>query len=347
MPFFFICVYLLLFLNIAKGTGMNIFVTGATGFIGSFLCESLVGAGHQVTCLVRKQSNLRWIADLDIQCFYGSLQDKNSLIRGMEDCEMVYHVAGLTKARTAAEYFQANLQGTKNIIDAALVHKKNIKRFVLVSSQTAVGPSPTIMPIDETFPANPLTDYGKSKRAAEEYALSLIDTLPITILRPPAVYGPRDTDILEFFRTVKFGIIPQLGGSEKYLSLIHVKDLVRGIIIAANYQKAAGQIYFITSPEPYAWEEIARITLKTLQKKGIRLAVPLGLIKGVALLSEGIASLTKKPALVNKQKVIDMEQDFWTCSPEKAKKELGFECQIGLENGIRETLIWYKEQKWL
>jgi nucleoside-diphosphate-sugar epimerase len=326
---------------------MKIFITGATGFVGSFLTERLIAAGHELTCLVRKQSNLRWIADLKIECFYGSLTDKNSLIRGLDGAEMIYHVAGVTKARTEAEYFAGNYEGTRNLIEAALQFKDKISRFILVSSQTAVGSSPTIIPIDETHPAKPLTDYGRSKRAAEEYALSVMDQMPLTIVRPPAVYGPRDTDILEFFRTVKLGIIPQLGGSEKYLSLIHVKDLSRGIVMAAHNPGAAGQVYFLTSPKPYAWSEIARLTLKILEKKGFQIPVPVGLMKGIAFFSESISALTKKPALVNKQKIIDMEQDFWTCSPDKAKKELGFECEISLEEGIRETLTWYKEQKWL
>jgi nucleoside-diphosphate-sugar epimerase len=326
---------------------MKVFITGATGFVGSFLSESLIQAKHEVRCLVRKESNLRWIADLDVDCYYGSLFDLDSLVRGMDGCDVVFHVAGVTKARTEDEYFRSNYEGTKNVIDAALKHKKKISRFIQVSSQTAVGPSPTIIPIDESHPANPLTYYGKSKWAAEEYVRSLFGKIPITIVRPPAVYGPRDTDILEFFRTVKFGLIPQLGGTEKYLSLIHVKDLARGIMMAGEHDKSVGETYFITSPEPYSWEEISHITLNILQKRGYKVPVPVALMKAVAIVSEGLASLTKKPALVNRQKVIDMEQDFWTCSPDKAKKELGFEAEIGLENGIRETLIWYKEQKWL
>ena len=326
---------------------MKIFITGATGFVGSFLAERLAAAGHELTCLVRKKSNLRWIADLNVECFYGSLYDQASLLRGLEGAEMIYHVAGVTKARTKEEYFKGNFEGTRNLIDAALQHKSKLARFVLVSSQTAVGSSPTLIPIDEDQPANPLTDYGRSKRAAEEYALSVMDRLPLTIVRPPAVYGPRDTDILEFFRTVKFGIIPQLGGTEKYLSLIHVKDLCRGIVDAAEHPGAAGKVYFITSPKPYAWGEVSRITLKILEKRGFQIPVPIGLMKGIALISEGVSALTKKPALINKQKIIDMEQEFWTCSPDKAKKELGFECEIDLEEGIRNTLTWYKEQKWL
>jgi nucleoside-diphosphate-sugar epimerase len=326
---------------------MKVFMTGATGFVGSFLTESLIQAKNEVRCLVRKESNLRWIADLDVDCYYGSLFDLDSLIRGMDGCDAVYHVAGVTKARTEDEYFRGNYEGTKNVIDAAMKHKKKITRFVHVSSQAAVGPSPTIIPIDESHPANPLTYYGKSKWAAEEYVCSLLGKIPITIVRPPAVYGPRETDILEFFRTVKFGLIPQLGGTDKYLSLIHVKDLVRGIIMAGEHEKSIGNTYFITSPEPYSWEEISRITLNILQKRGFRVPVPIPVIKTVAAISEGLATLTKKPALVNKQKIIEMEQDFWTCSPKKANEELGFEAEIGLENGIRETLIWYKEQKWL
>lgn len=326
---------------------MKIFITGATGFVGSFLAESLLEKKHTVRCLVRKQSNLRWIADLDIECYYGSLSDKSSLLKGLEDVDMVFHVAGITKAKTEAEYFEGNFTGTKNLVDAVLQVNKDLQRFIHISSQAAIGPSPSIIPISEDVTPNPLTYYGKSKLAGEQYVSKMKNKLPFTILRPPAVYGPRETDILEFFRTVKTGIIPQLGGKDKYLSLIHVKDLVRGIIRSTELKKTIGKIYFITSPKPYPWSEIAKTTLKVMNKRGFKIPVPVGLMKGVALISEGISSFSKKPALVNNQKIIEMEQDFWTCSPERAKKDLGFEAQISLEDGIRETIAWYKEHRWL
>ena len=326
---------------------MKIFVTGATGFVGSFLAESLVENKHTVRCLVRKQSNLRWIADLDLECYYGTLSDKKSLLKGLEDVDMIFHLAGLTKARTEEEYYAGNFEGTKNLVDAAIKVNKELQRFIHVSSQAAIGPSPSIIPIDEDHTPNPLTYYGKSKLAGEQYVMEKKNKLPVTILRPPAVYGPRDTDVLEFFRTVKSGIIPQLGGKDKYLSLIHVKDLVRGIIRASELKKSIGKAYFLTSPRPYPWSEVAETTLKVMNKRGFKLPVPVGLMKGVAFVSEGISSFTNKPALVNNQKVIEMKQDFWTCSPDRAKKELNFEAQISLEDGIRETIAWYKENKWL
>ena len=325
---------------------MKVFLTGATGFVGSFLAEYLIEKKYEVRCLVRKESNLKWIADLDVECYYGSLSDKNSILHGIEGCDYVYHCAGITKALTEEDYFIGNFEGTKNLIDACLKYK-DLKRLIHISSQAAIGPSPTLIPIDESHKPNPLTYYGKSKLAAEDYVRKNIKKLPITIVRPPAVYGPRETDILEFFKTVRTGIIPQLGGKEKYISLIHVRDLAKGIIMAGESDKSLGETYFITSPKPYAWEELARTTLKVLQKKGIKIPIPVAIMKGVAAVSEGISAFTKKPALVNHQKIIEMEQDFWICSPKKAKNDLGFEAEISLENGIRETIIWYKENKWM
>jgi dihydroflavonol-4-reductase len=326
---------------------MRAFVTGATGFIGSFLAEDLIKKGYQVRCLVRKTSNLHWIKDLNIEYHYGSLLDSESLQKGLAGCQYVFHLAGLTRARTEQEYFQGNFEGTRLLLDAALSYKDAIKRFIYVGSQAAAGPSPTITPIDEKQVPGPLTYYGKSKLAGEEYVQKHAADLPITIIRPPVVYGPRDTDVLEFFRTVSKGIIPRLGKQEKYVSIIQVRDLNRGIIMAAENPNAVGQIYFIANQHPYSWKEVAQTTLNLLHKKGIHIAVPLFLMKMVAAVSESIAAVAGKPALVNRQKVIEMEQDYWTCSAEKARQQIGFVNELDLEQGIGETLNWYKENKWM
>jgi len=326
---------------------MNIFMTGATGFVGSFLAEALLNKNHKVRCLVRKESNLRWIADLDVECHYGSLFDKDSLKRGIEDCELIIHVAAITKARTEEEYFKANFDGTKNLVDVCKENPDRIKRFVNIGSQTAVGPSPTIIPIDETYEPNPLTYYGKSKLAAEQYVMQAAKSLPVTNLRPSAVYGPRDTDILEFFRTVKMGIIPKLGGIDKYLSLIHVRDLARAVIMSMDKAKTKGKTYFVANEKPYAWKEVANATLRVLGKKGIHISVPITIMKVISVVSEGLSALTKKPALINSQKIIEMEPNFWTCSSDKAYKDFGFRPELDLDEGVADTIAWYKEHKWM
>jgi dihydroflavonol-4-reductase len=326
---------------------MKALVTGATGFIGSFLAEELIKKGYGVRCLVRKTSNLHWIENLAVDYAYGSLLDSASLRKALEGCQYIYHLAGITKARTEQDYFKGNAEGTRNLVESALVYEKEIKKFIYVGSQAAVGPSPDLNPIDESHPPRPLTYYGKSKLAGEEFVQTSSSRLAVTIIRPPVVYGQRDTDVLEFFRTVSKGIIPRLGGADKYISLIHVRDLVRGIIMAGESVKATGQTYFLCNPHPYSWQDISKMTLNVLNKKGINIPVPLGVIKVVAWASERLAAMSDKPALVNNQKVIEMQQTYWTCSPAKAGRELGFKTEIDLEQGIRETLNWYKENKWM
>jgi dihydroflavonol-4-reductase len=327
---------------------MRVFLTGATGFVGSFLAESLLKKNYHVCCLVRKQSNLRWIHNLGVEYFYGSLHEPDSLKPALKDCDYVYHVAGVTKAPSEKEFMEGNYEITKNLVNACMNFELAMKRFVYVSSQAAAGPSPTLVPIDETFPENPISYYGKSKLAAEKYLNKLKNRIPITIVRPPVVYGPRDKDLYEFFRIVIKGIIPRISGGERYISIIQVRDLVRGIINSTESEKSKGETYFIANSTPCNWEELISTTLKIVGKKGIKISLPITLVKVAAIINESIAKIIKKPSpAFSRQKAIEMQQCFWTCSVDKAKKELNFKSEINLEEGVRETLEWYRENKWL
>ncbi len=326
---------------------MKVLLTGATGFIGSFLAEYLLKKRYEVRCLVRTSSNLRWIADLDVECRYGSLYNMESLNAALKDVDYIFHAAGLTKALKPYEFTEANELGTKNLVQAVLESGQKFKRFVLVSSQAAAGPSPDIEPIDETQTPNPVTAYGKSKLEAEKIVNSIKNRVPVTIVRPPAVYGPRDKDVLEFFKTVKLGLIPKFEGRVKYLSMIHVKDLVRGIFLAGTRKKAEGKTYFITSPRPYTWENIGVKALHFFKKKGIRVRIPSFLMDGLSLAADGLSRITGKASIISRERVIDMKQDFWVCSPRRAKEDFKFEAKISLEDGINETLTWYQKNHWL
>lgn len=326
---------------------MRILITGATGFIGSHLVEALHAKGHQLRCLVRKTSNLVWIKHLPIEYIYGDLFDHDVLINAVSNVDYIYHLAGITKAKTRAEYFQGNHIATKNLLDAILIAKPNLKRFVHISSQTAVGPSEDGIPIDEHTSFHPITSYGVSKMEAEKECLKLMNAIPITITRPPAVYGPRDKDVFEFFNAMNKGLHAMIGFNAKQVSLIHVKDLADGIILAGEHPKAVGQTYFISSERYYNWKEVGTITASVMGKKALRLRIPEFGVYTIAAISELYSVVSRKPVLLNLEKARDIVQDAWTCSIAKAKSELGFREKFTLERGITETVSWYKQHQWL
>jgi len=169
---------------------MLVLITGASGFIGSHLTEQLHAKGYKLRCLVRKTSNLVWIKHLPIEYVYGDLFDEEALRQSVTGADYIYHVAGTTKSRTREGYFRGNHLGTKNLLDAVREVKPNLKRFILVSSMAGVGPAHIGTPLDETTPYHPITAYGESKMEAEKECLKVADSVPITITRPPAVYGP-------------------------------------------------------------------------------------------------------------------------------------------------------------
>jgi nucleoside-diphosphate-sugar epimerase len=284
---------------------------------------------------------------LPIELVYGDLFDMEALGKAVGGVDYVFHSAGLTKAKTSDEYYRANQEGTRNLLNAVLSKAPRIRRFVHISSQAAVGPSPTSAPITEEFPPNPLTTYGKSKLKAEEEVLEVASRMPVTICRPPAVYGPRDKDIFEFFNTYRKGLQPIVGFTEKYVSLVHVGDLVRGCVMAAESERATGQVYFISSERAYGWKEVGEVTRGAMGRGAIRVRIPEPLVYVISAFAEVGAKFSPKPALINLEKARDMVQDYWTCDSSKAAREFGYRQEISLEAGIRGTVEWYRKQGWL
>jgi dihydroflavonol-4-reductase len=326
---------------------MRALVTGATGFIGSHLTELLLRKGYAVRCLVRKSSDLVWLKGLNVEFVYGDLFDTGALSSAVEGVDYIFHSAGVTKAKTPEGYFLGNSTGTRNLLGAAARTAPGIRRFVHISSQAAVGPSPSAAPINEDAPPHPLTTYGRSKWEAERECLAMTASLPITIVRPPAVYGPRDKDIFEFFHTMWKGLQPMVGFHEKYVSLIHVGDLVRGFVMAAESAQSTGRTYFITSDRSFGWKEVGEVTREVMARRAVRLRIPEAGIYAIAAVAELFSRLSPKPALINFEKARDMVQDYWTCSGERAKADFGFAPDIGLREGIADTVDWYKKHGWL
>ncbi len=326
---------------------MNILITGATGFIGSHLAGRLHRDGHTLRAITRKTSDTKWLRDVPVVFSEGEYGDRRFLREAVAGVDMIYHVAGVTKARTREEYFRGNRDVTRDLLAAVLDSNPAIGRFVHVSSGAAVGPAAPGLPVDESTPFHPITTYGVSKMEAEKECLGVMDKIPVTIVRPPAVYGPRDTDVLEFFRTMSMGIQPLIGFGEKFVSLIHVSDLVDGIVMAGEHRGAAGKTYFISGKEYYNWHHVGEVTAGIMGRTPVRIKVPEWCVYAIGAFAQFFAMFGDKPAVLNLEKVRDIVQDAWTFDGSKAARELGFGEKLSLDAGIRQTLEWYRTQGWL
>jgi nucleoside-diphosphate-sugar epimerase len=328
---------------------MIAFVTGATGFVGSFVAEELLRRGYTVRCLTRATSSLQWLEGLPVERALGSLADEHSLVKAVEGADVVVHIAGLTAARSREEFFQGNQGGTKNLLNATLKAAPNLKRFLHLSSLTVSGPAQSLdRPILESDPCKPLTAYGESKKAAEDEVNNVKDKIPVTIVRAPAVYGQRDTAIFDYFKTVSRGLSALIGFDDKRLSLIHAEDLARGVVDAVESPTTVGETYFVADAPFYSWPQITEITARALDKKNVvTLRLPHAVVMGVAGVSEFFGKFSSKPPVFNYEKGLDFIQKYWIGSVAKAKRDFGYTSQFSLESGILKTIRWYQEQKWL
>ncbi|PLX31807.1 MAG: NAD(P)-dependent oxidoreductase [Ignavibacteria bacterium] len=327
---------------------MIVSITGGTGFIGSHLVDRCLERGDEVRVLVRKTSNLRWLEGKNVQLIEGDIRDASSLEQFVRDADYVYHIAGVVKARDRAGYFDGNVKATENMLDATQRFAPNVRRFLYASSQTAAGPSSSLdRPVREDDTPQPITTYGESKIAAEDAVRARGKNLPWTIVRPPAMYGPRDTEIFIYFQTIARGLNSMIGFDDKRLSLLHAEDLVTGSILAAEAEVSLGETYFISSEEFYSWPQVGDITARILGSRFITLRLPHALVYGVAGVAQFIAGVQKKPATLNIEKARDITQRYWICDVSKARKDLGYRQHVGLEEGIRATVEWYRQQGWL
>ncbi|MFH1784715.1 MAG: SDR family NAD(P)-dependent oxidoreductase [bacterium] len=330
---------------------MKVLITGANGFIGSHLTEALLDKGYSVRCLLRKTSDLSWLAPLEekssgrLEFVYGDICDKESLRAVVGDVDYVYHVAGLVKAHRPQRYYEVNVEGTRNLAEVTRDISPNIKKFVFFSSLAASGPSDDGHLLKELETSHPVTDYGKSKRDAEDLLKNDFSSkLPVVVIRPPIIYGPRDRGFYFYFKIVKKGIIPVTG---KKISACFVSDLVKGAILAAESKASDSQVYFISDPVPFSPESIGRTIAKFLQVDAKKIKVPAFIVMAAGFLSQFISDLSGKITIFNIQKAREMVQPYWVCDVSKARAELGFKASIDIEEGIRITVDWYKKRGWL
>jgi dihydroflavonol-4-reductase len=320
-------------------------VTGANGFVGSHLVDELLIRGYQVRCILRPNCAMRWLEGKAVENIFCGLSDAAALREAVADANYIFHVAGVVKSPTYAGFLEGNVAPTQNLLEAAL-GAPDLRRVVVVSSLAAAGPNEKGKPRTETDAPAPVSDYGRSKVAQEALAQAYMSQLPITIVRPPSVYGERDTEVLLFFQTIERGIFPSAGVfAEQTLSMVHVADLVRGMVQAAESETALGQTYFLSSdPAEYTWSHIAALIGKNLNKRYIRLRLPHIAIWGVAGIADFFALFTKKTPTLNRKKVAEIVQPSWACISRKAAQDFGYHPTVPLDRGIAFAIGWYQEE---
>jgi dihydroflavonol-4-reductase len=332
----------------------RILVTGATGFIGSHLVELLIKESEpddEIICMVRHTSDLSNILELlkepNVRVVVADVTRPETLPNAVRGASYIFHLGAALKIPSDKRYYEVNTQGTENMLAAALEHASDtLKRFVLVSSEAAAGPSPGEFPIDEKQEGKPVGAYGRSKLQAEHIAASFMDKIPITIVRPSAVYGEREKDLTQTIPAVECRIHPKIGFAKKYASFVNAVDLVKGMFAASRSDKSIGQTYFLTNAEYYSDIQIVKTMAKAIGRRfGIIVPIPKFVLIVFSLLSTVIYWFFRGRPGMALNMVRNITQKYWLCSPAKAKNDFGWEAEIPLIEGMKKTYENYKKEQ--
>jgi nucleoside-diphosphate-sugar epimerase len=328
---------------------MKVLVTGGSGFLGSHIVEQLSAAGREVVALVRKSSKVDFLTKLpNVELAYGAVEDADSVRAAMKGVDAVIHSAGLVKARTEAEFLKINADGTSNLLAAAKEIAPGLKRFVLVSSLAAVGPSLDGSPVPGDSEPRPLTHYGRSKLEAERRALAEKDNLPVVILRPPMIYGPRDNESFAFFQSVSRRFLPYLGDGQNTMSVIYATDAASACVRAIDANVPSGSRYFIEDGEIYVWRDMLGEIEKALGSEAlIRFSIPLWAMRAAATASELMGKATGKAVMLTRDKVNELSAPHWVCDASDTRRDLGWEPKVKWREGAARAAQWYRENGWL
>lgn len=325
--------------------GKRVLITGANGFVGSHIVDALLREGYDVRAMVRTTSDLTWLTDKPVELSYASLQDKKSLEGVVKDVDFIIHNAGVVSQPHTSLYFMHNTEGTQRLYEVAAQENPGIERFVYVSSQAATGPATRGFPKSEAESAVPITPYGKSKFHAENWLKRHGKEIPWTVIRPPSVYGPRDKAFLPLFKMLAMGVAPEIGSGQT-ISIIHVQDLARQVLLQMTHPAAVGEIFHASPYDPITSGELSSTIGQVLGVQPKPITIPAGLLRyGFPFVYPLLNLFDAAP--FRPDKLPEMLETNWLLSGRKAKKLLDFEGNIPLAAGIGQTAEWYRWKGWL
>ena len=331
---------------------MKILVTGASGFIGSFIVEEALKRGFETWAAIRKSSSRAFLQDARIHFIELNFASEEQLKDQLRDHQFDYvvHAAGVTKCLHKEDFFRINTEGTKNLVRALMALKMPLRRFVYISSLSIMGAIREEQPyteIRESDEAKPNTAYGLSKLEAEQWLDTVSEKFPYVILRPTGVYGPRERDYFMIAKSIKSHTDFAVGFKQQDITFVYVTDVVQAVFLSLE-KGQTGRRYFLSDGEVYQSSTFSDLIHRELGKPWwIRITAPLWLLRIITFCGEYIAHLTGKVTALNNDKYNIMCQRNWRCDIEPARKELGYEPQVKLEEGVRRSVQWYKENGWL
>lgn len=337
---------------------LKIFVTGATGFVGSHLCDKLRSEGHEVYALVRNEKKLEML-NCDVHVVKGSLssKDSNKWIKDLpEDLDVIYHLAGIVHHFETNQFHEVNFVATKILVEDLLkkfYYSEKSPKFIFLSSLAAAGPaSEENKIINESHEPSPVSAYGLSKLNCEKYLKeNLPENWQLKILRPPMVMGPRDPAVLDVFKMVKQGFVPVVGhnGHENLYSFVSVFDLI-DILIATLYQERTTQIkiYFTSHPQTVSFEDIVNAIQATQNKRRVRfIHFPFLFLKFFSMVASLANKFTNIEIRITPDKLKELKASRWTCDGSLVSRELTYEYKNDLNEIVRLTQTDYEQRGWL
>ncbi|MDR3256054.1 MAG: SDR family NAD(P)-dependent oxidoreductase [Endomicrobium sp.] len=323
---------------------LKVLVTGANGFVGSHIVETLLEAKHHVICSIRKTSNLKWIKSFPVEHKYGDLDDINFLETSVRDVDVIVHCAGIVRAMSKDEYFKVNVESTKNLCKVILNVNPNLKKIIFISSQAAMGPAVSPNGMKITDKENPVSDYGASKLAAEaELKKTLQGKIPYTILRPAAVYGPRDKDIFIFFNLVHKHLRP-VTITKRLLQVVYVKDVASVVTACLENKNTDNNTYYLADSAAYTWSDVGKTISYSVGVKTAPLPVPDFVFKLAGIMAECLSRIINKPVVLNRQKITEILQNYWIADTKPVEDDLNIRF-TSLDVASKITYNWYLNNK--
>lgn len=331
---------------------MKILITGASGFIGSFIVEEALKRGFETWAAVRKSSSKAFLQDERIHFIELNLSSKEQLVEQLkgQQFDYVVHAAGVTKCLNKADFRRINTEGTKNLVNALLEVGMPLKRFVFISSLSIFGAIKEQQPyeeIRETDTPQPNTAYGRSKLEAEQYLTTLGDRLPYIILRPTGVYGPREKDYFIMAKSIQQHSDFAVGYKRQDITFVYVQDVVQAVFLALD-RGENGRKYFLSDGQVYQSTTFSDLIHEELGCPWwIRITAPVWVLRVVTFFGEYVGRMTGKVTALNNDKYNILKQRNWRCDIQPAMDELGYQPQVQLAEGVKRSIKWYKDNGWL